>query len=413
MKVKVYFCLMKNTCLLLLFLASQGHLLYAQKGCTDPQAINYDVLAKLNDGSCTYAQKTLSPSVTCLKLDDTLIESSGLIYYNKLFWTHNDSDNPPCLYAFDSLTGKIIHRTFISNKTNIDWEDMSQDSQYIYIGDFGNNSGNRKDLKVLLINKSDLQLSQARDTVNATEITFSFADQVSFSNSNQNHDFDMEAFCVLGDSLHLFSKNWVDKKTRHYVMPKTPGNYALQPQESFYVNGQVTGACADEQRGVILLTGYNKTDISSFVWMMWDMQGNRFMNGNKRRIEIGTVISFGQNEAICFKDKQVYISNEKYLTEAGLRRIDIEPFLSGKPLSNPVILNSPAKFTAYQSQTLLIIKTEKENIGQNMNIYNADGKLLRTIVLDGLETSLDIDEYMEGVYILELGETALKVYLRK
>jgi hypothetical protein len=404
---------MKHTALLGLSFLVWANCLQAQKGCTDPQASNYGIQAKINDGSCVYAPKNISPALVCPKLNDSLAESSGLIYYDGMFWTHNDSDNPPCLYAFDSLKGKIIHRTFIGNKPNIDWEDMSQDSQYIYIGDFGNNAGNRKDLKILVIKKSDLKLLQGSDTVNAAEINFSFADQLSFSHGNQDHDFDMEAFCVIGDSLHLFSKNWVDKMTRHYVMPKTPGNHSLQARESFSVNGQITGAYADEQRGIILLTGYNKTDISSFIWIMWDMTGNRLMSGNRRRIELGTVISLGQNEAVCFKGKQVYISNEKYLTEAGLRRIEVEPFLSGKSLSYPVIQDKPAKFTSYQSQATMHIKAEKEQVGQNLHIYNSDGRLLRTIMIEGPETSLEIDDFMEGVYILKLGDTVLKVYLRQ
>ena len=36
----------------------------------------------------------------------------------------------------------------MSNIKNTDWEEISQDKDFIYIGDIGNNSGNRDDLKI-------------------------------------------------------------------------------------------------------------------------------------------------------------------------------------------------------------------------------------------------------------------------
>jgi len=405
---------MKTLTLLLLFFFVQIYPIRSQvKGCKDPQASNFNPSAQQNDGSCLYAKTTMIPHIVCPKLNDTILESSGLIFYRQMFWTHNDSDNPPYIYAFDSLSGNILHKTFIAQQTNTDWEDMTQDSLYIYIGDFGNNNGSRTDLNILRIRKTDLKMKQIADTVTADKIHFSFGDQTSFNNSSQNHDFDMEAFCVLGDSLHLFSKNWVDKKTRHYVVSKDTGTYILQPVETFLVNGQITGACADEKRGIILLTGYSKTDISCFAWLFWDYQHNRLNNGNKRRLELGTALSFGQNEGLCFRNKQVYISNEKYLTDPALRRIDIEKFMTGKPLSTQLIPKVEIKFSAYQSQSFLIIKTDQKGVGKSLHIYTSDGQLIKTIRLEKVETSLDIDYLMEGVYLLEVEDTVVKIYIRK
>jgi hypothetical protein len=412
MEINIYFCLMKKSGLLALFsiVTIMGSLAQI-KGCTDPQASNYDAQAEENNGSCVYPKSTIIPSVVCPKLHDSLIESSGLIYFNNWFWTHNDSDNPPMIFAFDSSSGAIIHTTYISNKVNTDWEDMTQDADHIYIGDFGNNSGNRLDLKILVIKKADLQLQKTLDTVTATEINFSLADQTLFNHTNQNHDFDLEALCFFGDSLHLFSKNWVDKKTRHYVVSRLPGTYTLSPQESFLVDGQITGAAADHQRGIIVLTGYNKSDISSFLWLFWDFKGNRFSKGNKRRIETGTVASYGQGEAVCFKGKQIYLSNEKYLTEASLKRVEIETLLSGKPLSQNTIIGTKTRFTAWQSQNQLIVRTE--SLGKTLLIYNSDGKLLRTVVLDKAETSISTEDFMDGLLLLKVDETVLKVYVRQ
>jgi hypothetical protein len=408
----IYFCNMKNISFLALFLCCVQPA-WSQKGCKDPQASNYNALANENDGSCIYTSTNVNPVVTCPKLGDSLMETSGLIYFNNWLWTLNDGNNPPFIYAFDGSSGQIIHRTFIANAVNTDWEEMTQDSLNIYIGDFGNNNGNRKDLRILVIKKSELRTFQAMDTVNSTIIHFSMADQGNFANGNQNHDFDMEAMCVFGDSLHLFSKNWADKKTRHYVLPKDTGTYTLKPVETLNVNGQITGACADEKQGRIVLTGYNKSDISCFVWVMWDFKHNRFGNGNKRRLEIGSALSLGQNEALCFRGKELYISNEKYLTEAGLRHIDIEPFLTGRSVSAKAPAKQQIKFKAYQSQSLLLVQTGKDNLGKTLRIYNSDGKLLKSMPIDKTEMSINIDNLMEGVFMVEIDDTVQKIYIRQ
>jgi hypothetical protein len=404
---------MKTWTLIFLLLISAAHHIQAQKGCMDQQASNFNTQAKENDGSCLYAKTNIIPIGICSKLSDTLLESSGLMYYNNWFWTHNDSDNPPYIYAFDSTHGTIIHRTFISNQPNIDWEDITQDAEHIYVGDFGNNSGSRKDLRILVISKKDLKLNKTSDTVKAGLIRFSYADQVSFSNTSQAHDYDMEAFCVFDDSLHLFSKNWADKRTRHYVLAKDTGTYILQPRESFLADGQVTGACSDQQKGMILLTGYSKTDFSCFAWVLWDFKHHLVNTGNRRRFELGTALSFGQNEGICLKSGQVYLSNEKYLTEAGLKRIDVNPFLSGKPLDIAVISRQNSNFTAYQSSSFLIIRADPVLTGKILEIYTVDGKLLKTVKLESGETRVDIDELMDGVYILKSGNSSLKIQIRK
>ena len=64
-------------------------------------------------------------------------------YYDRdLFWGFNDSGGKNILYAFDR-SGKIKMEIEIVNAGNDDWESITQDAKHIYIGDFGNNNGNR------------------------------------------------------------------------------------------------------------------------------------------------------------------------------------------------------------------------------------------------------------------------------
>lgn len=81
-------------------------------------------------------------------------ETSGLICFNELFWTHNDSGGRPEIYGLDTQKGKIKATVIVSNASNVDWEEIAQDDQYVYVGDFGNNRGVRRDLCIYKIPKT-------------------------------------------------------------------------------------------------------------------------------------------------------------------------------------------------------------------------------------------------------------------
>jgi hypothetical protein len=156
-------------------------------------------------------------------LADSLKETSGLIYLNQKLITHNDSDGRPALYEIDTISGNVIRSVAVRNATNIDWEDICYDGSYLYIGDFGND-GSRKDLKIYRLPISGY-LTTGNDTVTADTIRFNYSDQIDFTSSPFSTNFDAEALISYGDSLYIFTKNWGDKWTNIYALPKTPGNY--------------------------------------------------------------------------------------------------------------------------------------------------------------------------------------------
>jgi hypothetical protein len=78
------------------------------------------------------------------RLDEKLIpEASGIVKsrrYPGIFWVHNDSGNPPLLFAIKG-DGRIV-RQFRLGVPNIDWEDIAiDDLGHLYVGDIGNNTG--------------------------------------------------------------------------------------------------------------------------------------------------------------------------------------------------------------------------------------------------------------------------------
>lgn len=297
--------------LLTLWLLANG--LWAQSGCTDPQATNYNASATSNDGSCTYPVTYQAP-VLKATMASLMSESSGLEWINGHLYTFNDSGGAPYLYEVDTVTGAVIGAIHVTNYGNTDWEDITADSSNIYIGDFGNNNGDRIDLKILKVPLSQLASQTSfTKTVTAQAISFHYTDQTSYS-SNSNTNFDCESVISIGDTLYLFSKDHSNLQTRVYQVPKIPGNYALAPYTTYNINGMISGADYNPVNHEIELIGYMNNHYNSFIWHLNGFHGNLFFSGNKRRIEIGNTTMKWQTEGIAFYNEinihRVFISCE-------------------------------------------------------------------------------------------------------
>jgi hypothetical protein len=245
-------------------------------------------------------------------LPESLNETSGLASVNGQLWTINDGGNPAAIYQIDTASGRAIRTVVVRNAVNLDWEGLAQDDSSVYIGDFGNNAGNRKDLCILKITKEEL-LDTANDTVQAEQIRFSYPDQDSFAIQFNTNNFDCEAFVYHNDSLHLFSKDWADLQTRHYSLPVVPGSHKALLVGQFNADGLITDASINA-RGNIVLLGYKKTggrSYSCFAWLLSGYKGPDVFSGNKRRIELGSALYVGQTEGIVLQnDNSGWISSE-------------------------------------------------------------------------------------------------------
>jgi PKD repeat protein len=317
-------------------------------GCTDPQANNYNNAATINNGSCTYNPTNL-PLTDKTNLSTPLLnESSGLTFFDGKLWSFSDSGNPNDIYRIDTVTNTIFQTVEVSNATNVDWEDMASNNDYLFVGDFGNNNGNRQDLKIYRINKS--ALTPTVTSVTASIINFSFSDQTSFVSNPTNHNFDCEAMIFLNDSIHLFSKNWVDFQTKHYVLPNSPGTHVAQLRETLNTGFLVTGATV-QQYGVISLIGYLRTGTKPIsLYMLYDYSNNFLFNGNKRKFDLSNQNVYGQMEGIEFFNGYLgFVSNELYTTGANvpakLRTFNLAAYLPGaflfpKPVSDFTVSNA-------------------------------------------------------------------------
>ena len=300
---------MKSTYLLLLLLCMPVSCNSAQPGCTDPKASNFDSTATEEDDSCKYEILNVSPEWS-IELDQQIRETSGLILWDEALWTMND-DTDTRLYGLNASTGEITDDYMLPGVVNQDWEEIAQDEDFIYVGDFGNNMGNRDNLHILRIDKFSLKAGKPSiDT-----IWFSFSDQQNPASTGFNQtEFDCEAFVVSSDSIYLFTKQWLSGNTSQYVLPKLPGSYVAQKRAVFNIQGQVTGATYLEHERLLVLCAYAGL-MQPFLHLFYDYQGDNFFSGKQQRVNIA--LPFHQVEGIVTSDGiHYYLTNEHTAVES-------------------------------------------------------------------------------------------------
>lgn len=304
----------------------------------------------INNKSGGFKKIEASPSVFLSPLPEKVNETSGLIFWRNALWTHNDSGGKPEIYKIDTATGKIVQTICLDGIIAFDWEDMAQDNDFIFIGDFGNNGGDRKNLCIYKILKSSIPLNEKTATLTPSKINFSFADQKSFENNFRKNDFDCEAFFACGDSLFLFSKNWVDGNTRMYVLPKKAGEYPVSPRSTFPADGLITGTDFNEAKNEVVLVGYK--NFQSFLWLFDDFDGTDFFNGQKLRVDFPDLV-FVQTEGITYLDEdKILFSCERssvapsvFEVNSSALKLSAEKQISTYQSSGIVVNEFPAHFT--------------------------------------------------------------------
>lgn len=247
-------------------------------------------------------------------LPEEVHETSGLFFYNGRLWTHNDSGGAPVLYGLDTTTFEVVQRITLVNAKNKDWEDVCTDGVNVYVGDFGNNKGKRKNLRIYLFPLNAIP-AQGDASLTVDSIRFNFADQTKFDHKKYEHDFDCESMFVTDDYLFLFSKNWASGTTRLYRLPKTPGKYAAEVVNGFDSHGLITGADYDRENKILVLVGYVKDIWLPFLYLIYDFDdlGTNLPN---RRFELHNYLGY-QTEGICFyANGKCYLSSETSPTAA-------------------------------------------------------------------------------------------------
>jgi hypothetical protein len=313
------------------------------------------------------------------QLPDKVFETSGLIFFNESLITHNDSGNEPILYELDTLNLSVKRRVRISNIDNIDWEAITQDEEFIYIGDFGNNLGMREDLAIHRISKEDFI---SFDAVEATTIYFSYEDQVDFTN-NGNSDWDAEAFFILNNQFVILTKQWKSFGSVAYTLPITPGVNVASRVGAIADVGLVTDATYDVATNRLVLIGYS-TILSPFIGIVENLNVEALFDGYTQQ-SLG--LNFVQAEGITQINSTNYFFTSEYYsrqspTIESISRLFSFQILKDEPLipevpeipETPQEPDNPVPVNPKENDKLVIFKDNSTNqyhysLSTNKEIY--------------------------------------------
>lgn len=242
-------------------------------------------------------------------LDKKHSEVSGMIFHQptQKLWMLQDKGNAAELYVY-SVEGTFENTVAVNNQENTDWEDLSQDTNgNIYIGNFGNNDNDRKDLRILKVDAGSLT---SNSVTTSQETTFYYEDQTDFPPKKSNLLYDCEAFVATNDAFYLFTKNrskGFDGTFYVYKIPNKPGNFKAEKIATLqtcdqYKSCAITGAALNKNGKEIALLTHDKVLLIPFV------NDASFKQENITIKELG---HNSQKEAITFNsDKELFMADE-------------------------------------------------------------------------------------------------------
>ena len=242
------------------------------------------------------AKKNIEIEIT--KISKEIDETSALEIINGNFLTLNDSGDDPLLYVFDK-NGEILSKNLISGAQNRDWESLASDENFVYIGDIGNNRGNRKDLKIYI-----------------TDLEFNLIDSIDFNYNNQSkfkkkkkNKYDAEALVSFNDSLIIFSKNRKKLTTELYFLPKKPGQYSIKPRDSYDVDALITGGDYNSKLDLLALVGYSYSIKKQYLFLFKKFSHNKTKDSIFKKYDIP--VTNAQIEAIkIINEKSFWVTSE-------------------------------------------------------------------------------------------------------
>lgn len=350
------------------------------------------------------SQTLISPTVLTT-LNEDIKETSGLINVNGDIWTHNDSGGADRLYQINTETGDVIRDVKIDDADNDDWEDLASDDTYIYIGDFGNNDGDRTNLKIYRISREELS---DNDEVEAEKIEFSYSDQTSWEVNHNNHNFDCEAMICFQGNLYLFSKNWVDHQTRLYILPNQPGVHTAQYVATFDINCLVSGAEFLSSSNSLVIIGYNSNG-GTFTWLFNNFENDNFFEGESTML-IWSMLT--QAEGVCVdENNSVCISSEEFenIVDPMLYHFDFEDFITGEKE-----IAETDNILLFKHQENIIIKSNTgDQINGELIIYNQMGAIINQFHLQNNSTITLPVNLTSGIYFVVFTSDTIGVITKK
>lgn len=236
-----------------------------------------------------------------IELPTAMKEVSGLVATGEDLWAV--SDNPNSSFVKMDMKGNILQKFTIANAKLIDVETIGTDGKYLFIGDIGDNEGNREQRIIYKIEIAAMG-KRKKDTVNAEIILLTFPGEVKVAKKKKN-EHDCEAMIHHEGSLYLFTKRRTDKDTEVFKIPAKVGKQKAESLGVIQTEGMVTDASINNQGNEIALIGYHKDHLFPFIMLLKDFNGTNFTTAKTERIELANKEWDWQLESISYNPNDI------------------------------------------------------------------------------------------------------------
>ena len=249
------------------------------------------------------------------KLPHKLSENSGMVATkDSSIWVVADKGNPDIIYKVN-YQGDLLRELKVKNAKNHDWEDLAMDEQQnVFIGDFGNNRNDRKDLVIYKIPDPNVE---GGDRIEAEKIAFHYPEQKDFPPKKEKLHYDAEAFFYFKNYLYIITKNRAHPFTGEaflYKVPAVKGDHAAKLVGSFVppkskVEGRITSADISPDGKTIVLLGRGT------LWVFTNFtMDDFFSNSTLKTIDLGV---YTQLESVAFTDNTTLLLSDEESNKTG------------------------------------------------------------------------------------------------
>lgn len=215
-----------------------------------------------------------------------------------VFWAHADSGNTPFLYPITADGRSAGDPVRVGGVKGTDWEDVARGPDGIlYVGDFGNNRGARRDLVVQVLHEP---VKGAKEAVVTRSLRFRYPDQKAFPEAN----FDAEALAYAAGRLLVFTKRLDDRTVCYALKMDVEGEQAAERVVEIPGTGVVTGAAPSPDGRRVALLAYGKVSIV-------DLVDGRPAGRVAQSIKLSFPREHLQHEAVAWDAEGLLIASEK------------------------------------------------------------------------------------------------------
>ncbi|MCY3020655.1 MAG: sigma-70 family RNA polymerase sigma factor [Planctomycetota bacterium] len=234
---------------------------------------------------------------------DLLPECSGLVKsprHANVFWTHNDSDNPPQVFAVDK-TGKLLRTVNIPGAQNVDWEDIAVDAQgRLVIADIGDNARNRQELCLYRLPEPDPGNPNAA-VAGVQAFRFRYPEGIGAQDSN--------ALVVHGGYAYVFTSEASRARCVRVPLPETPPAGVVVAEYAGEKDGAVSlrAAALDPTGRRLALLTLTQVVMIELPKPLGELPLPLAFQGPTRRVDV----SVGKAEALVWDGDDLLIGTEK------------------------------------------------------------------------------------------------------